>query len=1115
MNSLASSRLSGDLDVTACDLEPIHIPGEIQPHGALLVADAASDEVTHASANLAALLGCAPEAAFGRPLKALLGQAAPQAGLPEEFVLADACLPAGPLTVSLRRYEARIFAEFEPVAGPDEAAPNLPEMGAVLRDLRRARNSDELCDSAVRWLRRISGYDRTMVYRFDRDGHGEVVAESRAEGLDPYLGLRYPASDIPRQARRLYVRQPVRTIADVAAVPVPLLAGPGIGGEPVDMTCCQLRGVSPIHLHYLRNMGVGASFAVSLLRDDQLWGLLMGHHRTPRRATSGLRGLGDVIGQLLSLTLHVFEERERFDDRLSRQVGLRNLAEAVARSEAPVAEALAVAGPLLGIVRASGATITIGGHTVSAGQVPPPDLAVAVQAQLLRMALGDVAASNEVSALLPEARAHVDLAAGAMVLPILHAPGDAVVWYRPEVAQTVRWGGDPRKAVTTDPATGQLNPRASFAAWREEVRDRSVPWNDVDKDIARDLRAIVGEALLRRAEAELRRLRDTDPLTGLPNRRSVQERLDAIAAGLMPQRVTLVFLDLDRFKQVNDTLGHAAGDALLVQVAGRLREVVPPEQLVARLGGDEFVVLCTGLEAGGTEALAERIRAKFAVPFDLAGRPYQAHASIGVADSDRAGRGGSALLTAADTAMYAAKRLGGNRAETFSVPVPADAMPRNTLEQDLRAAMLADCEQFFLDFQPIVALPQGTLRGLEALLRWQHPDRGVIGPAEFFPLVEKADLGGAVGVRVLDATLRQVRRWAARLPAGRTMPFVSVNMTARQLMHPDFVVTAQRLLASYGVAVGALCIEVKEDAFTHAAAAATLAELRRRGIRVSVDDFGAGYSSLSQLRLLPADEVKLDSALLPRAGAVLAASHAGFLQAVLHLARSAGLEVMAKGIETPSGLAVAVRSGIDAAQGFALARPIAAADVAAILAAGRARSWRAVILEATEAQAVAAGPQDVAGEPAALVPPDMLMAAGWRLAAGGGDLCLARFSPLGLEAIARERGRAEAEAVMMDALRALRRAARGTDTLAQLGDAQIAVLMPGLDRVRALRIVRRLREAARTARGGAGMPDFAVGFAVTDGDWPERILQLMLRSGQALDQAAAATGRTGEPIAEN
>jgi diguanylate cyclase (GGDEF)-like protein/PAS domain S-box-containing protein len=434
----------------------------------------------------------------------------------------------------------------------------------------------------------------------------------------------------------------------------------------------------------------------------------------------------------------------------------------------------------------------------------------------------------------------------------------------------------------------------------------------------------------KRSEAMLSHAAAHDALTDLPNRTLLISQLEsALARG---EQVGVLFLDLDRFKVVNDGLGHAAGDQLLVQVAHRLRDVMRPEDIVARQGGDEFVVLCRGADADVAMAVASRVLHVLHQPVaTLNGNDVVVGASIGVA---LGGPGDQAelVLRDADTAMYAAKGVGGGRARLFTPELREAVVLVHELEVDLRKAVRND--QLSMVYQPVVDLALGRVTGCEALVRWEHPVRGSVPPHDFIPVAEQSDLILELGDWVLRRALQDASTWT--YPDGGAAPSVAVNVSLRQLTSEGLSTRVAALLAETGVDPGRLYLEVTETALggdTFAVIEA-LESLRDVGVRLSIDDFGTGHASLTYLARFPVDQVKVDQSFV--AGLGIDAGSAAIVGGVIAMAHTFDLRVVAEGVETESQLGMLAELGADAVQGFFTAHPVPNEHVSFTLH-GRAR----------------------------------------------------------------------------------------------------------------------------------------------------------------------------------
>jgi diguanylate cyclase (GGDEF)-like protein len=417
-----------------------------------------------------------------------------------------------------------------------------------------------------------------------------------------------------------------------------------------------------------------------------------------------------------------------------------------------------------------------------------------------------------------------------------------------------------------------------------------------------------------------------DPLTGLPNRALIMDRLEQALARARRQNspVAVLFLDLDDFKAVNDTFGHAAGDKLLRAVSTRLSTVIRESDTVGRLGGDEFVVLVEGASLDADpEVVAERIRDVLAAPFRLPGRQelvVTTSASIGIAVGTRTSA--EDMLRDADVELYEAKAAGKDRHVTFAAAMQTAVQDRYQLEADLRAAVGTD--QFFLVYQPTFNLDSNDITGVEALLRWQHPTRGLVMPDEFIPVAEETGLIVPIGRWVLTEACRQAQDWRRR---GHPLP-MSVNISGRQLgSDVDLLSDVRSALTDSGLEPGMLTLEVTETMLMRDAevSARGLRTLKTLGVRIAIDDFGTGYSSLAYLQQFPVDALKIDRSFI--AGIAGSPEGSALMHALIQLGKTLGIETLAEGIEERGQLQRLQREQCDSGQGYLFARPLSPADL--------------------------------------------------------------------------------------------------------------------------------------------------------------------------------------------
>jgi diguanylate cyclase (GGDEF)-like protein len=477
-----------------------------------------------------------------------------------------------------------------------------------------------------------------------------------------------------------------------------------------------------------------------------------------------------------------------------------------------------------------------------------------------------------------------------------------------------------------------LDAPAELAANPELVPDEA-------RDALESLRTQVSLALERAdLAAEVARRASVDPLTGLANRtafsRRLQEALGTLEGSGLPAPA-LLLLDLDDFKTINDSLGHSSGDEVLRVVAERLRGCLGPGDLAARLGGDEFAVLVPEVaDEGEAVALGERMAAILRTPVTVSGREVLARASVGV----RLARGGDEnperLLRDADMAMYAAKTAGRAGVRVFDTAMHTRAVQRLDFEAALRRAVIR--QQFTVRYQPVVELPGGKLAGLEALVRWDHPERGLVMPGEFVALAEDTGLIVPIGRWVLHAACQAARDWQRRFPL-QPHPFLSVNLSVRQLQQPDLLEDVAGALDASGLDPDQLMLEITESvlAADQEAMLERLSGLRALGVHLAIDDFGTGYSSLAYLRHLPVDVLKLAKPFVD--GLLHGAEEAALTNAILRIADLLGLRVIAEGIEQEAQAVELARLGCPYGQGFHFARPLDQFAVEALLVAEQAR----------------------------------------------------------------------------------------------------------------------------------------------------------------------------------
>lgn len=482
-----------------CDREPIHIPGSIQSHGVLVAVDAAG-RVRHASGNAQALLDHALQpgedllssalVARHPALGELIGEGLAALGAAADLPMPAELEAAGHrFDVVLHQSHDLLVIEFEARQASSDALTGFAmQAHRAMEKLRRPRTSiDDLLQLATQELRALTGFDRVMAYRFRPDSSGDVVAESCADFLDPYLGRRYPASDIPAQARALYVANTLRLIADVRAAPVPMVQA--AGSPPLDLGAAILRSVSPIHIEYLNNMGVGASMSISIVINNRLWGLLACHHMAPRQVPYSVRMACDVMAQMLGANIQAALAR-RQAERQQEVAELRTrVMESVLHSDDEFAALCSHAAPLAALMHAD--AIVISEHSKLCTQGGVTDAAARALLQWLdaTQAGGSVYATHALPLEAPEVSVHLAPWCGVLALPLDRHRGSWLVFLRKEQIETIHWGGKPEKEVRPGPLGPRLTPRGSFDLWKEIVRSTAEHWAADDLEIARQLLA--------------------------------------------------------------------------------------------------------------------------------------------------------------------------------------------------------------------------------------------------------------------------------------------------------------------------------------------------------------------------------------------------------------------------------------------------------------------------------------------------------------------------------------------------------------------------------------------------------------------------------------------------
>lgn len=948
--------ISAELE-KSCALEQIHLLGTIQPHGFLMVVDLDSERIVQVSSGIVRYWPGLQDvtAPIGQPVAEWVegiddSDSGGLRSLQETYLQSmpwrprferggDAAAIAAATQWECAVHRVHHWALLEWLPSATEPGQNhLPghTVTEIVRSMSRLRHAEQL-DSffrdCVKVVQEFSGFDRVMIYRFLPDGCGEVVAEHTAPAYQQrFLGLRFPASDIPSQARVLYLKNRLRVLADVEAPPDVLVPSTLPDGTPLDQGQCLLRGLSPVHLSYLRNMGVRATLTLSLVCDGKLWGLIACHHHQPRvpphQIREGLRQICELVAEVSIMRIESLTKIESVRTRLSIDHLLNRVRQALADARDIPSGLEAWLPELLRIFHASNLGLRVGGVNYVGGpgrSVKSTRAALDEVWQRVDMLEPAEGVGMWEDLLAPGKRSIASLPDAAGLLVARHDGDDVCFCFatRPEMVQQVRWGGKPEKhAIRVPKGMVRLEPRRSFAEWKQALRGHSEAWSAAEAEGLGKLLQIVVEVnklqLNRQLQEKLRWRAHHDQLTGLLNRHAMEEEVSR-RLELEQFSCALLLLDLDNFKKINDTHGHASGDVLLQQLGTRLRTVTGKPDLLARFGGDEFMVLLQlhGPNATLAVSKAERFHQALSEPFEINDQQVQLGMSIGIAIPPAHGRTTTELLRRADLALYHAKSLGRSRSVVFETMMESNQLEFYRLEHDLATAV--ERNELVLAFQPKVNLRSGRVIGLEALVRWNHPRRGFCYPKIFISVAERSDQIIHIDRWVMRAAVEAQSRW---LSAGRALLPVAINLSMADILSTNMVNRLDSLLTECAVPAAALEIEVTESSMMvePEKTRSVMQALNQRGIVTTLDDFGTGFSSLSHLRQLPLQSLKIDQSFIQNM--LDDGSAEKLTQTIIAMGQALGMRVVAEGVETAEQVLWLVDHGCEIGQGYFFSPPV-------------------------------------------------------------------------------------------------------------------------------------------------------------------------------------------------
>ncbi|MBK1989034.1 diguanylate cyclase [Sphaerospermopsis aphanizomenoides BCCUSP55] len=816
----------------------------------------------------------------------------------------------------------------------------------------------EILAATVGEIRSFLQVDRVKIYRFDADGSGDVVAESiEGDRLPSLLGLHFPASDIPPQARELFITARQRIIVDVASGRKTLSQIKSVGTlKNQSQEDIRYKPVDPCHLQYLKTMGVAASLAMPILYQNYLWGLMVAHHTQPRPFTEQDLQIVQLLVDQLLIAIAQFNLLAQARQQAKQEAAISYIKNLLATS----LDHKAILEHIVNTLGASGGRIYIAtdmperpAQIYTWGEQPNHHLieeskvwqnlmgwqgVLAVShrqpSEVIRTWEKNECAINQPGAVYSytiadfcqdtRLRPLVTAFASTSIKSVLIIPLQyqqqhlgCLTLFRPEIETETLWAG------RCNPDERNLRPRESFAAWREIKTGQAQPWSQSDIKLAQAFGMHLYIAVMQqRVENLLHHHTSCDILTGLPNR-LLFDKLLALALVNIHQQggmLAVMFLDLDRFKTINDSLGHAVGDRLLQSVAERIKSCLQEGDTVARWGDDEFTLLLPQITcANDATAIAQKLLDVLSQPFQINKQELHITASIGIALAPYDGEEAETLLKHADTTLNRAKQQGKNNYLLYTATMNATSFERLVLGNNLYKAL--GRQELLLHYQPQIDLKTGHIIGMEALLRWHHPDMGLVSPAQFIPLAEETGLICDIGEWVLRTACTQNRLWQlAGLPPLR----VAVNLSARQFQQPNLVQTITQILQETQLEPQYLELEITESLLMEDVdfTVSALRELQALGIHISMDDFGTGYSSLSLLMYFPLSSLKIDQSFIRNL--TKNSSNAAIITSVISLGHGLNLTLVAEGVETLEELEFLRLANCDTVQGYLLSKPLSA-----------------------------------------------------------------------------------------------------------------------------------------------------------------------------------------------
>jgi len=843
-------------------------------------------------------------------------------------------------------------------------------LNRIVSKIRQSLELAEILQTTVEEVRIFLDADRVKIYKFVADGSGETIAESiKDRSLPSLLGLHFPAEDIPARARQWFIQARQRVIVDVASgLKITNQLDSELTSDSPIAEDIRYSRVDPCHAEYLINMGVSSSLVLPILDKKQLWGLLACHQRQPKNYSERELTMAQLVVDQLSIAIaqsHLLQQAKRQADNeaILNKIGYllhspKNIEEIRQTVLEEIAKALRADGARLYITAAPTGVETqtyITGVQPDLGGLEETDLWQSIVYNATKgiseedlkelpkkielsgiekpggsselnhssnknifthlYAINNLYLEPEFQSLVPAFRSTEIRSISIIPLKYQQQCVGCLTLFRNQIDTETLWAG------RNDRDRRNRFPRKSFAVWREIKKGQAQPWTNEEIKLAKSIGIHLYLGIMQsRVEGMLRHQASHDPLTGLSNRLLFNEQLSLALANAHQsgEMLAVMFLDLDGFKQINDALGHAAGDLVLKNVGDRLKAYLSKCNKIARWGGDEFTFLKTKIESSEEAAyMAREILQSLDAPFRLNEHEFYIKGTLGIAIAPNDGRDAETLLKNADAAMHRAKQLGKNQYQFYTTAIGNQIYNRMVLENNLYKALYRD--EFRLYYQPQVDLETGKIFGMEALIRWQHPERGLISPYDFISIAEESGLICRISEWILETASAQNASWQQQ---GLPPITVAVNFSARQFQQKTLVETVANILQTTKLKPEFLELEITETAALQdmKSTISILEEFQKMGISISLDDFGTGYSSLWTLKKLPLNKLKIDKSFIREATSD--PNDMAIIRAIIAMGHELGLKVVAEGVETKEQLEFLRSIKCDAIQGYFFSRPL-------------------------------------------------------------------------------------------------------------------------------------------------------------------------------------------------